>query len=160
MPKKIRELKAMLRQSGWYLVPGGGKGSHTKWRHPKVRRAITLSGGDGDDAQRYQEREVAKGPGGRQDMTAPRYTVIIQWSEEDQCYVVSLPEWGSGCKTHGSTYEEAAKNAREVLELLVGTHDGAKDGPVPIPKLFHYPGADVTDVSDDGAAARHSSVVA
>jgi predicted RNase H-like HicB family nuclease len=22
------------------------------------------------------------------------YTIIIQWSDEDQCYVVSLPEWG------------------------------------------------------------------
>src|SRR5215208_5227731 len=48
MPKKIRELKAMLRQSGWYLVPGGGKGSHTKWRHPKFAapshcRAVTVT---------------------------------------------------------------------------------------------------------------------
>jgi predicted RNase H-like HicB family nuclease len=48
-----------------------------------------------------------------------RYTIIIQWSDEDQCYVVSLPEWGEFCHTHGDTYEEALKNAREVLELLI-----------------------------------------
>lgn len=54
------------------------------------------------------------------------YTIIIQWSDEDQCYVVSLPEWGDYCHTHGDTYEEALQNAREVLELLSEStlHDG------------------------------------
>ncbi|WP_107668812.1 type II toxin-antitoxin system HicB family antitoxin [Cyanothece sp. BG0011] len=47
------------------------------------------------------------------------YTIIIQWSNEDECYVVTLPEWGEFCHTHGDTYEEALKNAQEVLELLV-----------------------------------------
>jgi Uncharacterized conserved protein len=50
-----------------------------------------------------------------------KYTIIIQWSDEDQCYVVSLPEWGEFCYTHKNTYEEALKNAREVLELLIDT---------------------------------------
>jgi antitoxin HicB len=49
------------------------------------------------------------------------YSMIIQWSEEDQVFVVSLPEFGDGCKTHGSTYEEAAKNGREAMELLMET---------------------------------------
>ncbi|BAU11513.1 hypothetical protein LEP3755_20120 [Leptolyngbya sp. NIES-3755] len=48
-----------------------------------------------------------------------RYSILIQWSDEDQCYVVSLPEWGEFCHTHGETYEEAFQNAQEVLELLV-----------------------------------------
>jgi predicted RNA binding protein YcfA (HicA-like mRNA interferase family) len=60
MPKKIRELKAMLRSAGWIEVAGGGKGSHTKWAHPRVARRVTLSGKDGDDAQRYQEKDVAR----------------------------------------------------------------------------------------------------
>ncbi|MBW4611067.1 MAG: type II toxin-antitoxin system HicB family antitoxin [Hassallia sp. WJT32-NPBG1] len=47
------------------------------------------------------------------------YTIIIQWSDEDNCYVVSLPEWGEFCHTHGDTYEEAVKNAQEVLEMLI-----------------------------------------
>ena len=48
-----------------------------------------------------------------------KYSITIQWSEEDQCYVVSLPECGEYCHTHGDTYEEALKNAQEVLELLI-----------------------------------------
>lgn len=50
----------------------------------------------------------------------PHYSMLIHWSNVDQVYVVSLPEFG-GCKTHGSTYEEAAINGREVLELLMET---------------------------------------
>ena len=55
-----------------------------------------------------------------------KYTIIIQWSDEDECYVVSLPEWGEFCHTHGDTYEEALTNAQEVLELLIetSTEDG------------------------------------
>ncbi|NES17565.1 MAG: type II toxin-antitoxin system HicB family antitoxin [Symploca sp. SIO3E6] len=63
------------------------------------------------------------------------YTIIIQWSEEDQCYVVSLPEWGEFCHTHGDTYEEALKNAQEVLELLIET-TLEEGNPLPEPKLF------------------------
>ena len=47
------------------------------------------------------------------------YSIFIQWSDEDQCYIVSLPEFGKYARTHGDTYEEAVKNAREVLELLI-----------------------------------------
>ena len=81
----------------------------------------------------------------------PRYTVVIQWSDEDDCYVVSLPEWGPYCKTHGDTYEEAAKNAREVLELLTETEAPQTTPP---PQLFHYPGAAVVDLPDDAVGLR------
>jgi predicted RNase H-like HicB family nuclease len=47
------------------------------------------------------------------------YTIIIQWSQEDKCFVVSLPEWGEFCHTHGDTYQEALDNAQEVLEMLI-----------------------------------------
>ena len=64
------------------------------------------------------------------------YTVIIQWSDEDQCYIVSLPEWGEFCHTHGDTYQEALKNAQEVLELLIETT--LEEGkPLPQPKKFN-----------------------
>lgn len=56
MPQKIRELKARLLKAGFTVRPG--KGSHTVWTHPRLARPITISGNDGDDAQRYQEREV------------------------------------------------------------------------------------------------------
>ncbi|MGB5959226.1 MAG: type II toxin-antitoxin system HicB family antitoxin [Coleofasciculaceae cyanobacterium] len=64
-----------------------------------------------------------------------KYTITIQWSEEDQCYVVSLPEWGEFCHTHGDTYEEAVKNAQEVLELLI--ESAIEEGePLPEPKIY------------------------
>lgn len=56
MPKKIRELKAMLRKAGFRWRPG--KGSHNIWEHPLADKAVTLSGNDGRDARRYQEIEV------------------------------------------------------------------------------------------------------
>lgn len=56
MPKKIRELKQLLRQAGF--VVRIGKGSHTNWTHPKYLGRITLSGNDGKDAKSYQEQAV------------------------------------------------------------------------------------------------------
>ena len=63
-----------------------------------------------------------------------RYSMLIQWSEDDQVYVVTLPEF-DGNKTHGSTYDEAARNGQEVLELLVETFQ-AEGWPLPEPSLF------------------------
>ncbi len=52
-----------------------------------------------------------------------KYTIVIQWSEEDQCFVVFLPEFENVMQpvTHGENYQEAFDNAQEVLELLVNT---------------------------------------
>ena len=58
MPKKIRDLKAMLVKAGFRWRPG--KGSHTKWEHPRATKPVVLSGNDGRDARRYQEDEVFK----------------------------------------------------------------------------------------------------
>lgn len=58
MPKKIRELKAVLSQAGFTCAPKRGQGSHTVWEHPLLPYNITLSGNDGDDAKRYQEKDV------------------------------------------------------------------------------------------------------
>jgi len=58
MPKKVGELKKMLLQSGFELIPKRGKGSHTVWKHPQFRGSITLSGKDSKHAQAYQEKDV------------------------------------------------------------------------------------------------------
>ncbi len=47
------------------------------------------------------------------------YSILIQWSDEDECYVASLPEFGAYACTHGATREDAFKNAMEALCLLV-----------------------------------------
>jgi len=57
MPPKIRQLKASLSKAGFFVRPG--KGSHTVWTHPVLPALeITLSGKDGDDAEKYQMKLV------------------------------------------------------------------------------------------------------
>lgn len=57
MPRKIRQLKRDLRRAGAYLERE--KGDHEKWKHPLISDYfVELSGGDGDDALRYQEQQV------------------------------------------------------------------------------------------------------
>lgn len=46
----------MLHQAGFTELPG--KGSRTNWVHPLYAGKITISGKDGADAKRYQEKEV------------------------------------------------------------------------------------------------------
>ena len=56
MPKKICELKSMLRKAGF--AQRAGKGSHTIWSHPKLDDVVVLSGNDGEDAKPYQQRDI------------------------------------------------------------------------------------------------------
>lgn len=60
MPQKIRDLLAALRDAGFEEIPGAGRGSHRKLVHPKYVGAVTVSGKAGDDAKRYQEKQVAQ----------------------------------------------------------------------------------------------------
>jgi predicted RNA binding protein YcfA (HicA-like mRNA interferase family) len=57
MPKKIRELKQILRKSGFTEI--ARKGSHTNWTHPNYVGKLTVSGQDSADAKRYQEKDVS-----------------------------------------------------------------------------------------------------
>jgi len=65
-----------------------------------------------------------------------QYSMLIEWSEEDQAYLVTLPEWAQQVYmpvTHGDTYEEAVKNGKEVLEMLID--DAIKNRePLPAPR--------------------------
>ncbi len=56
MPKKVSELKQMLRKAGFIQKPG--KGSHTNWVHHLYSGKVTVSGKDSADAKLYQEKEV------------------------------------------------------------------------------------------------------
>jgi predicted RNA binding protein YcfA (HicA-like mRNA interferase family) len=61
MPKKIRELKAMVSKAGYILQPRRGKGSHSFWKHPLLpQEPLTISGKDSDDAPLYLERAIQK----------------------------------------------------------------------------------------------------
>ncbi|NEO86707.1 MAG: type II toxin-antitoxin system HicB family antitoxin [Spirulina sp. SIO3F2] len=59
-------------------------------------------------------------------MTQLKYRVNIIWSDEDDCYLVELPEFATAIQryfTHGETYEEALKNAQDVLVLLLESYE-------------------------------------
>jgi len=49
-----------------------------------------------------------------------RDRMLIEWSEEDQVFIVTPPEFPCN-RTHGTSYEEAAKHGQEVLDLLIET---------------------------------------
>ncbi|MCY7407350.1 MAG: type II toxin-antitoxin system HicB family antitoxin [Alkalinema sp. CAN_BIN05] len=71
------------------------------------------------------------------------YSILIQWSDEDQAFLVHLPDFPSQhFVTHGDTYQEALKNGLEVIEILKETY--LEDGIcLPIPKLDMKPLANV-----------------
>lgn len=58
MPKKIRELKAMLKQAGFELLPKRGKGSHAIYQYPGTTIRVNLPGKDRSDAKAYSEKQV------------------------------------------------------------------------------------------------------
>ena len=66
------------------------------------------------------------------------YSILIEWSEEDQTYVVLLPEWSEQYVmpvASGNTYEDAAARGRNALENYV--QFAREDGkPLPQPKVF------------------------
>ena len=43
------------------------------------------------------------------------YSMVIEWSDEDRVFIVSVPEL-PGCKTHGATYEEAVRQGQDAIE--------------------------------------------
>ena len=57
-----------------------------------------------------------------------RYSMIIQWSDEDQLFLVTIPEFGvqlcclyrviMPC-THGKTREDAIRSGEEVIEMYL-----------------------------------------
>ena len=61
-----------------------------------------------------------------------KYELILFWSEEDQAFVVDVPEL-PGCMADGASYEEALANAQTVIHQWVETA-GALGRPIPEPK--------------------------
>ena len=65
----------------------------------------------------------------------PRYSIVIEWSEEDQAYIVSLPEWGNLIHTHGDSYDEALHRGKELIEVLTATRQQQGES-LPVPRVF------------------------
>jgi predicted RNase H-like HicB family nuclease len=61
-----------------------------------------------------------------------QYSVVIEWSDEDEAYLVTLPEFGPDPQTHGNSNREAMKHAQEVMETLIEFyHEQGKALPEP-----------------------------
>jgi predicted RNase H-like HicB family nuclease len=58
--------------------------------------------------------------------------MVIYWSEEDQAFIVEVPEL-PGCAADGETYQEAVQNAEIIIREWIET---AKElgRPIPEPK--------------------------
>jgi antitoxin HicB len=68
-------------------------------------------------------------------MSPIRYSIVIQWSDEGDAFVVSLPEWRESVHTHGETYEEALARGKDLLEGLIEVRHQAGE-PLPQPRVF------------------------
>lgn len=64
-----------------------------------------------------------------------KYELIIFWSEEDQSFVVEVPEL-AGCMADGATYAEAVANAEKVItEWIDVARELGREIPVPRGRL-------------------------
>lgn len=52
-------------------------------------------------------------------MNLKKYTRLIEWSDEDQCYLGSLPELLQGHCCHGDSVEEVARHLDECEEMAL-----------------------------------------
>jgi len=63
-----------------------------------------------------------------------RYSTIIQWSDEDQLFLVTIPEFAERVVmpcTHGTTREEAIYNGEEVIEMYLEAWQAGESIPEP-----------------------------
>ncbi|MGI8916237.1 MAG: type II toxin-antitoxin system HicB family antitoxin [Chloroflexota bacterium] len=64
-------------------------------------------------------------------VATPHYAMIIDWSEADQAYLVTVPDL-PGCRTHGESYTDAAQKGQDAIDGWVELQ--VADGrPLPAP---------------------------
>ena len=66
--------------------------------------------------------------------SAPPYSLLIAWDPRDQIFVVTVPEL-PGCRTHGTTYEEAVCQAHDAIATWI---EGALEDGEPLPTPHTY----------------------
>jgi predicted RNase H-like HicB family nuclease len=81
------------------------------------------------------------------------YSMTIEWSDEYNAYIVTLPEF-PGSHTHGATREEALQNGQEVLELLIESN---REGGHPLPpaSLFAQDEPAISDIASGVKQSQH-----
>ncbi len=61
------------------------------------------------------------------------YSMVIEWSEEDKAYIVTVPELPS-CRTHGATYEDAVRQGQDAIASWIAACK-ASGPPIPRPRV-------------------------
>ena len=67
-----------------------------------------------------------------------RYSMTIQWSDEDSLFLVTIPEFADRVVmpcTHGKTREEAITNGEDVIEMYLEAWQ-AEGNSIPKPKTL------------------------
>jgi predicted RNase H-like HicB family nuclease len=67
-----------------------------------------------------------------------QYSMLIQWSDEDQLFIVTIPEFSDRVMmpcTHGVTREEAIRNGEEVIEMYLEAWE-AEGESIPCPAIL------------------------
>ena len=63
-----------------------------------------------------------------------QYSLNIQWDVDDQIFVVTVPEL-PGCRTHGTTYEEAVQQGQDAIASWIKVARGL-GRPIPAPQVM------------------------
>ncbi|PSO52658.1 MAG: hypothetical protein BRC34_11110 [Cyanobacteria bacterium QH_1_48_107] len=67
-----------------------------------------------------------------------RYSMIVPWSDQDQLFLVTIPEFGDHVVmpcTHGKTREEAISSGEEVIEMYLEAWQ-TEGEPIPKPNTL------------------------
>ncbi|MEG3928488.1 type II toxin-antitoxin system HicB family antitoxin [Microcoleus sp. D3_18a_C4] len=67
-----------------------------------------------------------------------RYSMIVQWSDEDGLFLVTIPEFSDRVVmpcTHGETREQAIHNGEEVIEMYLEAWE-AEGESIPEPRTL------------------------
>lgn len=76
-----------------------------------------------------------------------KYLKIVEWSEEDQCYVGSVPGWIGKC-CHGNDEMKVYQELCEIVDEWIKIYD--KEGrPLPPPTSRNYSGKFVLRTGSD-----------
>jgi predicted RNase H-like HicB family nuclease len=78
--------------------------------------------------------------------------MVVEWEPPGGVYVVTVPEL-PGCRTHGTTYEEAIRQGQEAIEGWIDANR-AWGHPIPPPRFFDLgeEGRDSAPVSETATA--------
>jgi predicted RNase H-like HicB family nuclease len=65
-----------------------------------------------------------------------RHSMVIERSDDDEALIGTVPEL-PGCRTHGLTYEKAARQGRDAIESWIGARQ-ASGRPTPAPRVYEH----------------------